>query len=285
MSEINKQENELVEELQENDSSQPNQNGWDFVFSIVVVIFAAFIIVNSLTMPFSGTVGGVKTTWYESPGLLPLFIGFALLMAGISIFLSNKKEGGYSLFLKQLKFFNPTAFFISGGGLLSYIYILITWYDFFLGSMAFLLFYIALYYFDKPPLTKMLLKVYYGFMALSAIIFLSGMDAAINASYEFNTDIIMLILSVCLIYTMHRFAKQEPSEYRPKVRRVILIATIFPLILCPIFRYFLLVPLPKEGLVIEQVLNTTYFTYLADNTATKEVNLSNENQQLLDDAF
>tara|TARA_R110001583_G_scaffold52393_1_gene162767 strand:+ start:8928 stop:9785 length:858 start_codon:yes stop_codon:yes gene_type:complete len=285
MTEITKQKCDLVEAQHEDDEIQPHQNGWDFVFSIVVIIFSIFIIGNSLTMPFSGTVGGVSTTWYESPGLLPLFIGLSLLLTGISVFFSNKKHGGYSLFKEQLKSFNPVAFLISGGGLISYIYILITWYDFFLGSMAFLLFYIALYYFDNQSLTKQLLKVYYTFMVVSSVIFLSGLDVAINASYEFTTDIIMLLLSACIIFTLYRFAKQDPSEYRPKVKRVILISIIFPLVLCPIFRYFLLVPLPKEGLVIEQVLNTTYYTYIADNTASKEMNISEDNQQLLDDAF
>lgn len=110
---------------------QQKMHGWDFAFSIVVMLFSLVVIATSLTMPFSGTVGGVTTEWYESPGLLPLFIGCSLFATGLSVFISSKNEQGRVLFLTYFKQINPAGFLVSAGGIISYIYVLITWYDFF----------------------------------------------------------------------------------------------------------------------------------------------------------
>jgi hypothetical protein len=44
---------------------------------------------------------------------------------------------------------------------------------------------------------------------------------------------------------------RKNPEWRRKYRISIIIALAVPLMLCPIFKYFLLVPLPYEGGVVE----------------------------------
>ncbi|KHT58323.1 hypothetical protein RJ45_25475 [Photobacterium gaetbulicola] len=264
---------------------QEKMHGWDFAFSIVVMLFSLGVIMTSLTMPFSGTVGGVTTEWYESPGLLPLFIGCSLFAAGLSVFLQSKNEQGRSRFIKYFKQINPTGFLVSAGGIISYIYVLITWYDFFLASATFLLLYIGLYYLDEPVISKKLLKIYYSMVATSIVIFMTGLDSTINSAYPFMTDILLVATGAALIVTIYRNAQQRSPEFKHKVRRMTLIALIFPAVLCPIFRYFLLVPLPKEGLVVEQVFNHTYYTYISTGKQQVEVELSDEQMSLLEDAF
>ncbi|MDB1124917.1 tripartite tricarboxylate transporter TctB family protein [Vibrio algarum] len=260
-------------------------HGWDFIFSVVVIVFSIFIIAHSLTMPFSGTVGGVKTTWYESPGLLPLFIGAALLLAGIVLFVNNAKENGRTLFMERIKDVNPSGFLISGGGILTYIYIMITWYDFFLASLVFLLFYIGLYYLDEPKISSKLIKLYSAFMVLSVAIFGSGLDETINAGYEFTTDIILIVAAIAIFALFKISEKQYGAEFKRKVKVLALVSFLFPLVICPIFRYFLLVPLPKEGIVVEQVLNTTYFKYAGQKEVKEGKTLSADEAAELDDAF
>ncbi|MDB1125501.1 tripartite tricarboxylate transporter TctB family protein [Vibrio algarum] len=260
-------------------------HGWDFIFSAVVIVFSIFIIAHSLTMPFSGTVGGVKTTWYESPGLLPLFIGAALLLAGIVLFVNNAKENGRTLFMERIKDVNPSGFLISGGGILTYIYIMITWYDFFLASLVFLLFYIGLYYLDEPKISSKLIKLYSAFMVLSVAIFGSGLDETINAGYEFTTDIILIVAAIAIFALFKISEKQYGAEFKRKVKVLALVSFLFPLVICPIFRYFLLVPLPKEGIVVEQVLNTTYFKYAGQKEVKEGKTLSADETAELDDAF
>lgn len=260
-------------------------HGWDFAFSIVIILFSFGVITTSLTMPFSGTVGGITTEWYESPGLLPLFIGFSLLAAGISIFMQSKKEQGRERFLKYFGQINPSGFLISAGGIISYIYVLITWYDFFLASALFLLLYIGIYYLDNDKISAKLIKIYYSTIAISILLFLTGIDKAINAAYPFTTDFILLATGIIMLIAVHREAKKTGPELRQKLRKMTIIAILFPAILCPIFRYFLLVPLPKEGLVVEQVFNHTYYNYISTGNKAVETNLSDEQMSELEDAF
>lgn len=264
---------------------QQKMHGWDFAFSLVVMVFSTAVIATSLTMPFSGTVGGITTEWYESPGLLPLFIGCSLFAAGFSVFMQAKNANGRALFLQHVKKINPTGFLVSSGGIISYIYVLITWYDFFLASAVFLLLYIGIYYLDNDTISRKLLKIYYGAIVLSIAIFMSGFDAIINSVYPYTSDFVLLATGVWLVLTMYRAVKTLGVEMRHKVRRLTLIAILFPAVLCPIFRYFLLVPLPNEGLVVEQMFNHTYYTYISTGKATEEVELSDEQMQLLQDAF
>lgn len=259
--------------------------GWDFVFSIVVLIFSIFVIANSLTMPFSGNVGGVTTVWYESPGLLPLFIGCCLFLAGITVFLKSAREGGRKLFQQHFADVNPTGFLLSGGGILSYIFVFITWFDFFLGSFVFLLFYISLYYLEDDKLSRKLIAVYYGIILLCLTVFFSGLDKVINAQYDYATDFILVAAALLLIFLLAHHASQSNGDAGRKVRIVILVALLFPSILVPAFRYFLLVPMPKEGLIVEQVFNHTYYTYLAPVKEVEDGNLSADQLDALENAF
>ncbi|WP_375753678.1 tripartite tricarboxylate transporter TctB family protein [Vibrio sp. HN007] len=264
---------------------QEKMHGWDFAFSLVVMVFSVGVVATALTMPFSGTVGGITTEWYESPGLLPLFIGVALFAAGLSVFVQSKNAQGREKFFKYFKEINPKSFLISAGGIISYIYVLITWYDFFLASTAFLLLYIGLYYLDNEVISRKLLKIYYGAIALSIALFLTGIDDVVNSGYAFTTDIILLVTIVALFLTMYGNAKKISPELVKKVKKMTLIAIIFPAALCPIFRYFLLVPLPKEGIVVEQVFNYTYYNYINTGTETEAMDLSDEQLSELEDAF
>jgi len=264
---------------------QQQMHGWDFAFSLVVMVFALVVVANSLTMPFSGTVGGVTTEWYESPGLLPLFIGCSLFAAGLSVFLKSKAEQGKALFAKHYKNINPTGFLISGGGIITYIYVLITWYDFFLASAAFLIFYIGLYYLDTESITKQLLKIYSATVVFSLLLFGSGASEYANAIYPYTTDVVLVVSALVMSGYLFHTAKQTSAEMTAKVRRLLIISIVFPAVLCPIFRYFLLVPLPNEGLIVEQVFNQTYYTYLAPPKQTEAMQLSDEDMQALEDAF
>lgn len=273
------------DEIEQEQQNAERMIGCDFVFSIIVLLFSIFVISDSLTMPFSGTVGGVTTTWYESPGLLPLFIGFCLFLTGLSVFWKSVKEDGRRLFQKHFADVNPIAFLLSGGGILTYIFVFITWFDFYLGSSVFLLFYISLYYLDDAALGRKLIGIYYSTILICALVFLTGLDAAINSAYEFTTDGLLILCAVALIAALISHGRQTGTEMRKKVRMVIIIAFLFPAILVPTFRYFLLVPMPKEGLVVEQVFNNTYYTYLAPAKEVEDGNLSDEQLEALDNAF
>ncbi|MGL6261904.1 hypothetical protein [Vibrio sp. WXL103] len=273
------------QEHQEPTLEEQQMHGWDFAFSLVVMVFSLMVIANSLTMPFSGTVGGVTTEWYESPGLLPLFIGCSLFAAGLSVFLKSKAAQGKALLMHHYKNINPTGFLISGGGIITYIYVLITWYDFFLASAIFLIFYIGLYYLDIEKVTKQLIKIYSATVVLSILLFATGIADAMNSLYPYTSDLVLVVSGFVMSSYLYLQGKALGKEVSAKVRRLLIIGLVFPAVLCPIFRYFLLVPLPNEGLIVEQVFNQTYYTYLAPTKQTEAMQLSDEDLQLLEDAF
>jgi amino acid transporter len=122
-------------------------------------------------------------------------------------------------------------------------------------------------------------------MVLSIAIFGSGLDETLNAGYEFTTDFILVAASVVIIALLKLSEKEYDKEFKRKVKTIILVSIIFPLVLCPIFRYFLLVPLPKEGLVVEQILNTTYYSYAGKKEVKEGKALSADETAELDDAF
>ncbi len=259
--------------------------GWDFAFSAIIVVFAIFVIAQSLTMPFSGTIGGVSTTWYESPGLLPLFVGSSLLVTGLIIFFNALKLRGYHLFRAQIARTDPRAFLLSGLGILSYIFVLVTWFDFYLASAVFLLFYISIYYIDDDVLKRQLIRIYYATIVAGAAIFLSGLSETINTVYEFGTDILLVLCLVAQILAMAAFGIRTGAPAWSRIRIVIILVFVFPAFLVPTFRYFLLVPMPKEGLVVEAVLNRTYYGYIVPKKVGDETKLTNEQMNELENAF
>ncbi|MBU1176293.1 MAG: hypothetical protein KKH72_12885 [Alphaproteobacteria bacterium] len=259
--------------------------GWDFIFSAIIIVFSIFVVANALTMPFSGTVGGVSTTWYESPGLLPLFVGTCLGTTGFIIFTKALKARGYDLFRHNLTKTDPRAFLLSGLGILSYIFVLVTWFDFFLASMAFLLLYIGIYYLGGDVLKRQMIIIYYATIIVGALVFLTGLNEAANAGYEFSTDFLLVLCIAAQIVALVAHARRTGASAGKKVRLVIILALVFPAFLVPTFRYFLLVPMPHEGLVVEDVFNQTYYGYLVPQKGGDETVLSDEQMNELENAF
>ncbi len=274
--------------LDQGDKDAPDPSvmiGWDFIFSAIIIVFSIFVVAHSLTMPFSGTVGGVSTTWYESPGLLPLFVGICLGITGFIIFTKSLKARGFHLFRDNLTKTDPRAFLLSGLGILSYIFVLVTWFDFFLASAAFLVFYIGIYYLGGDVLKRQLITIYYATIVAGAAVFLTGLDAVANAGYEFSTDILLVVCIAAQILVLTAHVRRADKLTGRKVRLVLILALVFPAILVPTFRYFLLVPMPREGLVVEDVFNQTYYGYLVPQKSGDETVLSDEQMNELENAF
>ena len=82
------------------------------------------------------------------------------------------------------------------------------------------------------------------------IFFASGLSEAMAGFYEFTGDILAIIL-IGLVIGYGRILVKHDPELTHKYKTCLVISFVAPSILCPVFKYFLLVPLPFEGMATQ----------------------------------
>jgi hypothetical protein len=238
--------------------------GADFITSIGLIAFGIWILFQTFQMPMKDTYGGVTNVWYVSPALFPLFIGAGIILLALNILIHALKTGGFQVFKEFLQ--TGIGIHLSEKGyrflailvpLLSLVYMNLSQIDFFLSILLFLLFFITVFYFDDFPLLKKLLTFYSIEMGVLTLLFLTGIDTALTRTFRYSVDILALgLIAALYIYLRIRIRGQE--EYRRKLRHALIISVLTPLVLVPVFRFFLRVPLPKEGGIVDLMFLVYY---------------------------
>lgn len=236
----------------------------DFVTSILLILFSLIILIKSFQMPMKDTYGGVRNVWYVSPALLPLFIGFMLLLLGGILLRNSIRKGGAQFFFETIrkktgdanreKVLRFTAIIVALG---SFVYLFIPRIDFFLSILTFLFFFIVLFYFDDNDFQKKILIRYSIGCAVFLVLFIFNVHSIVNDMLFFAMDIPLLLFFIYLLLYTRSYVKNDP-EMRKKYRIAWIISVIVPLIICPVFRYLLLVPLPHEGGIVN-LMNLLYY--------------------------
>lgn len=231
--------------------------GADFITSIGLISFGIWVLSQSFQMPMKDTYGGVINVWYVSPALFPLFIGTGIILLAINILIHAIKTGGFQVFKESLQ--SRKWFHLSEKGyrflailipLLSLVYMNLPRIDFFLSILLFLLFFITVFYFDDFTLLKKLLAFYSSEMGVLLLLFLTGIDTILTKAFRYSIDILVLGLIMAL-YIFLRIHIKSQEEYGRKLRYACILSFLTPLLLVPIFRFFLRVPLPKEGGIVD----------------------------------
>jgi cytochrome c oxidase assembly factor CtaG len=93
---------------------------------------------------------------------------------------------------------------------------------------------------------------------LFIVYFTLGFNEILNGTYPFATDLLALCFLTGYFLYVWTFVRKD-LELRKRYRRSLIISLLAPFIIGPIFKYFLLVPMPKEGLIVA-ILD--YFWYL-----------------------
>jgi len=218
------------------------------------MVFGIWIILMASRMPMKATYGGVQNTWYVSPALFPLIIGSAIIILSILLLIHSTKAGGAKTFFremasggiiseKSLRFWIMIVLFIST------VYLYIPRIDFFLSVVLFLLVFISIFYFDEIRLMIRLFLFYVAITILLLLLFIFRLDTILNRSFVYFTDSIILIFIIFFIIYCRILIKKN-RQLIQKFRLILLVSFSTPLILCPVFKYLLLVPLPKEGGII-----------------------------------
>ena len=235
----------------------------DFITSVLLLLFSIWIIIETLKMPMKDTFGGVQNVWYVSPALFPLIISIVIMVLAAVLLINSINSGGAKNFInnfsvryrgiseKNIRFISILL------ALLSFVYLNIPRIDFFISIILFLTFFISVFYFDDKDLLKKLTLFYFTGSIIFIILFAFGISKFLNSYYKYSTDILALFFYVS--YVIYNWINIKSSNiFKKRLIVSLMVALVVPLILCPTFRYFLLVPLPKEGLII-QIMHNIYY--------------------------
>jgi hypothetical protein len=214
--------------------------------------------------------GGVQNVWYVSPAIFPLFVGcmimllggllcrIALKKVGVKVFaetvrwLSSKALLQFLNTLPNLRFYSIVVLF------LSFVYLNIPRIDFFLSAVLFLVVFITSFYFDDAELLKKLFLFYLAGVIVLIFFFSLGLNEILRPKVPFPADILALCF-ICAYCIYAWILIRQDAALRKKYRTAMIVAIASPFIVGMIFKYFLLVPMPAEGLVVAV---TDYFWYL-----------------------
>ncbi|MGD9054994.1 MAG: hypothetical protein PVG40_04610 [Desulfobacterales bacterium] len=244
----------------------------DVYSGIFIFLFGAWIVWQASKMPMKDSWGGVQNVWFVSPALFPLFVGGMIMLLGLLLVRTALKTIGLKafgntlqwLFSKNLfQFLNTISnlrFYAIAVLFLSLVYLYIPRIDFFLSAVLFLTVFILMFYFDEAELLKKLFFFYLAGTVFFIIYFAVGLDGLLGSVFPFAKDILALgfILGYC--FYAWRLIRSIPP-LRKKFRTGLIVAVVAPFAVGLIFKYFLLVPMPAEGMVIALLDAIWYFEF------------------------
>jgi hypothetical protein len=224
----------------------------DFVTGIILILFGLFILSQALQMPMKDTYGGVTNVWYVSPALMPMIVSITILIMSSMLLVHSVRTGGARFFFETVSHYR---FGVSDGGfrflsillaIVSFVYLFIPRVDFFLDITLFLLYFVAIFYFDDIVLLKKISVFYLIGSLVMLAISVFGLDATLHKLFSYTLDVATLLYIVGL-WVFERTLIGHDTELRRKLRTTLILSIVVPLVLCPVFKYALLVPLPYEG--------------------------------------
>ena len=244
----------------------------DIYSGAAICLFGLWIILQALKMPMKDSWGGVQNVWYVSPAIFPLFVGSMIMLLGALLCRTALKMVGFKAFGETvrwllskalLQFLNSTPnlrFYTIVVLFLSFVFLTIPRIDFFISAVLVLVVFITSFYFDDAMLLKKLFFFYLAGIIVLILYFAFGLNDPLGRIVPFPAD----ILTICFIVSYSVYAwkliRRNPM-LRKKYRTAMIIAFVSPFIVGIIFKYFLLVLMPSEGLVVAVMDYFWYFEF------------------------
>ena len=233
----------------------------DIFSGSIIMLFGLWIISQALQMPMKDSYGGVQNVWYVSPALLPLFVGAMIaLLGGLLIRTALKTVGLQGLketlgwltspdLVRYLQTPGLFRFYAMIALFFSFVFLNIPRIDFFLCAVLFLIVFITMFYFDDDSLLKKYLMVYLAGTLVLLAFFALGLAASLETTLVYPGDWLTLVFII--FYSIYVWTSiRNAPPLRKKYRTALILALAAPFTIGPIFKYFLLVPMPKEGVVV-----------------------------------
>jgi len=242
----------------------------DIVTSIIIILFGAWICTEALQMPMKDSWGGVQNVWYVSPALFPLAVGISLVLLGVYLLSIAFKTVGFQAVVRTLRDLAKRKtgtgwisdatmrFFAIVSLFLFFVYMEIPRIDFFLSSLLFLIVFIIMFYLDDEPIFRKLFLCYMVGSLLLLGCFITGIDGVLDKAVPYGTDILTLLFIIAYSLYAALLVKGR-DDLKRRYRIGMIVALCVPFVLCPIFKYFLLVPLPAEGMIVA-LMDALYYS-------------------------
>ena len=242
----------------------------DIYSGAIMCLFGLWIVLQAVKMPMKDSWGGVQNVWYVSPAIFPLFVGCMIMLLGGLLCRTALKMVGFKAFAETVRWLSSKAllqFLNSVPNLrfysivvlfLSFVFLNIPRIDFFLSAVLFLAVFITSFYFDDAEVLKKFFLFYLAGVIVFIIYFSLGLNEPLVRIVPFPADILALCFIVAYCAYAWILIRNNPA-LRKKYRTAMIVAFASPLVVGLIFKYFLLVPMPAEGLVVAV---TDYLWYL-----------------------
>ena len=244
------------------------------VFSgAVVALFGLWIVSEAFKMPMKDSWGGVMNVWYVSPALLPLSIGIITALLGLLLCRLALKELGAGEFKSTVHWLlsrhlvtflaldTTIRFYAIAVLFVTLVFVNLPRIDFFLSAVLFLFAFITMFYFYDDGLMKKFLAFYLAGELGFIIYFAFGFSTLVDEIVPYGTDWLTLCFLAGYVLHVRTFVRGTP-DLRKRFRLGLIVGTLAPFLIGPIFKYFLLVPLPKEGLVVAVLDYIWYLEFL-----------------------
>lgn len=244
------------------------------VFSgAAVFLFGLWVLSQALKMPMKDSWGGVMNVWFVSPALMPLFIGATIMLIGALLCRMGLKAIGFEAFkgtlhwlvsadLKRVLASDVSMRFYAIAFLfLTLVYINLPRIDFFLCAVLFLTAFITMFYFLDDRLLRSFLLVYLAGEVVLLLVFALGLHRPSAEAPSVLPDLLALAFIAFYVGYVWLLVRAR-AELRKKFRVGLLVSLLTPFVIGPIFKYFLMVPLPKEGLVVAALDYVWYLEFL-----------------------
>ncbi len=233
----------------------------DIFSGIIISLFGLWVISQAAKMPMKDSWGGVQNVWFVSPALFPLFVGGVIVLLGIGLTVHALKVVGFAGLTQTLRWLasREVMLFLRSDGMLrfhaivillfSFVFLTIPRIDFFIGSVLFLSAFISMFYLDDLMLLVNMLRVYLAGIIVLVLWFVTGVPAALEDRLPYASDWLALIVVLGFCVYVFRLIRSD-RRLRKKYRIGMILSVAAPFTIGSIFKYFLLVPMPTEGLIV-----------------------------------
>jgi len=231
----------------------------DAFMGILFFIIGAAIVLEAMSYPRGLEMSGVRNDWYVSPAFMPYIVGVGLAVMGCILFAIGLKESGSSTLLRSLtdamrslsrirRFTGAQIRFIAVVGVIAVsVFLYMPRVDFVLSAAALLAGLMSMFVFDDEALIRKLVTLWTALASVFFIYCFTGLHASWTAGFYFASDIVGGAVLVAYLAVAAVFAG---GARRSRYFKLVAISFLVPLILVPLFKYLLYIPLPREGGIV-----------------------------------
>jgi len=231
----------------------------DAFMGILFFIIGVVIVLEAMSYPRGLEMSGVRNDWYVSPAFMPYIVGVGLAIMGCILFVIGLKEsGGRALvqsFIDALRSL-PEIGRLSGahirfiavvGVIAVSVFLYMPRVDFVLSAAALLAGLMSMFVFDDEALIRKLVTLWTALAGAFFIYCVTGLHASWTEGFYFASDIVGGVVLVAYLAIAAVFVG---GARRSRYFKLVAISFLVPLIIVPLFKYLLYIPLPREGGIV-----------------------------------